>query len=41
MRMHLQIVDPRGGRPLVGHDFLAVAHGENYNDILTRVNGTQ
>jgi FkbM family methyltransferase len=41
MRMRLQIVDPRGGRPLVGHDFLAVARGENYNDILTRVNGTQ
>lgn len=37
LRMRLNRVDLGGGR-LIGHDFLAVARGDQYRDILARVN---
>jgi len=37
VRMRLQRVDPNGMGP-IGHDFLAVARGDQYKDILARMN---
>jgi FkbM family methyltransferase len=41
VRMRLKLLDPANVGTMIGHDLLAVARGDQYHDILARVNAVQ